>query len=46
MNYTDADAPDQVRAFASRFDRIVEVALGPNLELDLSVSGPETVVVS
>ena len=46
VNYTDADAPDQVRAFAPRFDRIVEVALGPNLELDLSVSGPETVVVS
>jgi len=46
VNYTDAGAPDQVRAFAPRFDRIVEVALGPNLELDLSVSGPETVVAS
>jgi len=46
VNYTDADAADQVRAFAPRFDRIVEVALGPNLELDLSVAGPETVVVT
>jgi NADPH2:quinone reductase len=46
VNYTDADAADQVRAFAPRFDRIVEVALGPNLELDLAVAGPETVVVT
>src|SRR5215469_17392690 len=40
VNYTEAGAADQIRAFAPRFDRIVEVALGPNLELDLSVSGP------
>jgi NADPH:quinone reductase len=46
VNYTEAGAADQIRAFAPRFDRIVEVALGPNLELDLSVSGPETVVVT
>jgi NADPH:quinone reductase len=46
VNYTDAGAADQIRAFAPRFDRIVEVALGPNLDLDLSVSGPETVVVT
>jgi NADPH2:quinone reductase len=45
VNYTDADAVDQVRAFAPRADRIIEVALGPNLELDLAVSGPQTVVV-
>jgi len=46
VNYTEAGAADQIRAFAPRFDRIVEVALGPNLELDLSVSGPGTVVVT
>lgn len=46
VNYTEAGAADQIRAFAPRFDRIVEVALGPNLELDLSVSGPQTVVVT
>ena len=45
VNYTDADAVDQVRAFAPRVDRIVEVALGPNLALDLAVSGPQTVAV-
>jgi NADPH:quinone reductase len=44
VNYTDPDAVDQVRAFAPRVDRIVEVALGPNLPLDLAVSGPQTVV--
>jgi NADPH:quinone reductase len=46
VNYTDVDATDQVRAFAQRVDRIVEVALGPNLPLDLAVSGPETVIVT
>jgi NADPH:quinone reductase len=46
VNYTDADAVDQVRAFAPRYDRIVEVALGANLELDLAVCGPQTVVVT
>jgi NADPH:quinone reductase len=44
VNYRDRDAADQIRAFAQRFDRIVEVALGPNLNLDLGVSGPETVI--
>ncbi|MFI6345591.1 NADPH:quinone reductase [Streptomyces sp. NPDC050560] len=44
VNYRDADAVDQVRAFAPRVDRVVEVALGPNLALDLAVSGPRTVI--
>jgi NADPH2:quinone reductase len=46
VNYRDDDAVDQVRSFASRVDRVVEVALGANLELDLAVSGPETVIVT
>jgi NADPH2:quinone reductase len=46
VNYRDSDAVDQVRSFASRVDRVVEVALGANLELDLAVSGPETVIVT
>jgi NADPH2:quinone reductase len=45
VNYTEPGAADQIRAFAPRFDRIVEVALGANLQLDLGVSGPETVIV-
>jgi len=46
VNYRDPDAIDQVRTFAERVDRIVEVNLGANLDLDLAVSGPETVVVT
>lgn len=46
VNYRDADAADQLKAFAPVMDRIVEVALGANLALDLAVSGPPTVVVS
>jgi NADPH2:quinone reductase len=46
VNYKDDDAIDQVKAFAPVMDRIIEVALGPNLALDLAVSGPPTVVVT
>ena len=46
VNYRDADAADQIRRFAPAVDRVVEVALGANLALDLAVSGPSTVVVS
>jgi NADPH:quinone reductase len=45
VNYRDADAADQLRAFAPVMDRIVELALGANLELDLAVSGPPTYIV-
>lgn len=46
VNYKDEDATDQVKAFAPVMDRIVEVALGANLELDLAVSGARTSVVT
>jgi len=46
VNYTEDGAVDRIREFAPRADRIVEVALGPNLELDLAVAGPETVVIT
>jgi NADPH2:quinone reductase len=46
VNYKDEGAIDQVRAFAPVMDRIVEVALGANLELDLAVAGPQTSVVT
>ena len=45
VNYRDADAADQLRAFAAQMDRIVELALGANLDLDLAVSGPQTHIV-
>ena len=46
VNYRDPDAIEAVRSFAPRADRVVEVALGANLELDLAVAGPQTVVVT
>jgi NADPH2:quinone reductase len=45
VNYHDAHAADQLRGFAAEMDRIVEVALGANLELDLALSGPRTHIV-
>ena len=46
VNYRAADAADQVRAFAPSVDRVVEVALGANLALDLAVARPGTTVVT
>jgi NADPH:quinone reductase-like Zn-dependent oxidoreductase len=46
VNYLDNDAIGQIKAFAPVTDRVVEVALGANLALDLAVAGPSTVVVS
>ena len=45
VNYREASAADQLRSFAAQMDRIVELALGANLELDLAVSGPQTHIV-
>jgi NADPH:quinone reductase len=46
VNYTDADAADQIRSFAGRIDRVVELALGANLQLDLAVTGPHAQIVT
>ncbi len=46
LNYHDQDTVDRLKAFAPVVDRVVEVALGANLALDLAVSGPSTVVVT
>jgi NADPH2:quinone reductase len=45
VNYGHAGAAEEVRAFAPRIDRVVEVALGANLDLDLAVSSPGTRIV-
>jgi NADPH2:quinone reductase len=45
VNYKDADAADQLASFAPA-DRIIEVALGANLKLDLALSGPQTSIVT
>ena len=44
MYYTDPGAASQITAAVGRVDRIVEVALGANLQLDLAISRPGTVV--
>ena len=46
VNYRDPDAAGQIKAIAERVDRVVEVALGANLALDLALAGPGTVIVS
>jgi len=46
LNYRQQNVAGEVRAYAGRADRVVEVALGANLDTDLAVSGPETVVVT
>jgi NADPH2:quinone reductase len=46
VNYRDPDALEQIRAFTPTVDRVVEVALGANLELDLALATPETIVVT
>ena len=44
VNYTDPDAASQITAAVGPVNRIVEVALGANLQLDLAISRPGTVV--
>lgn len=44
VNYREEDAAERIGAFAGKAERIVEVALGANLDIDLSVSGPRTVI--
>jgi NADPH2:quinone reductase len=46
INYRDADAAGQIRAAAGQTDRIIEVALGANLGLDLAVAKPGSTVVT
>ena len=46
VNYRSADAAEQVRAFAPAVDRVIEVALGANLELDLAISRVGTTIVT
>ena len=46
VNYHDDDAVDQIRAVTGPVDRVVEVALGDNLPLDLDLAGPATTIVT
>jgi NADPH2:quinone reductase len=46
VNYRDADAADQIRAAVGHVDRIIELALGANLALDLAVLKPGSTIVT
>lgn len=45
VNYRQAEATEELRSFALNFDRVIEVALGANLDMDLALSGPGTTIV-
>jgi NADPH2:quinone reductase len=46
VNYRADDAVEQIKAFTPAVDRVIEVALGANLALDLAVARPLTTVVT
>jgi len=47
VNYREPDAADRLIDWSGgHVDRIVELALGPNLDLDLALSAPGTVVIT
>ncbi len=45
VNYTEPGAADRIREFGT-VDRVIEVALGANLDLDLAVTGPQSQIVT
>jgi NADPH:quinone reductase len=46
VNYRTADVAEQIRAFTPAVDRVIEVALGADLALDLSVSRVGTTIAT
>src|SRR5579859_5339815 len=46
VNHRSADAAQEIRAFAPAVDRVIEVALGANLPLDLAVARAGTTIVT
>lgn len=46
INYKEEDVIARAKSWAPRVDRIVELALGANLELDLAVSSAGTVIAN
>jgi NADPH2:quinone reductase len=45
VNYRDPGAPEEIKAHAGPVDRVIEVALGANLPLDLAVARPGSTLV-
>jgi NADPH2:quinone reductase len=46
VNYRSQDAVQQIQAFVPAVDRVIELALGANLALDLAVARPLTTIVT
>ena len=46
VNYRSPDAIQQIHAFTASVDRVIELALGANLALDLAVSHPGTTIMT
>ena len=46
VNYRKDDAREQLHRFAATMDRIVEVDLAANLDLDLSLAGPASTIIT
>lgn len=46
IDYQEADPLDQIRAISPQVDRVIEVNFQANLDLDLGLAGPGTVVVT
>ncbi|MFD6288369.1 NADPH:quinone reductase [Streptomyces sp. NPDC060205] len=46
VNYRDPDAAQQILDGAGPVDRVIEVSLADNLELDLAVTGPGATIVT
>jgi NADPH2:quinone reductase len=46
VNYRSSDAVQQIQAFAPAVDRVIELALGANLALDLALARPLTTIVT
>jgi NADPH2:quinone reductase len=46
VNYRDEDAAEQIRARVGQADRVIELALGANLALDLAVIRPGGTIVT
>ncbi len=44
--YSEPDAASQIRSVTEHVDRVVEVDLAANLQLDLALSRPDTVIVT
>lgn len=46
VNYRDADAAEQIQNLVGHIDRVIELALGANLALDLAVTRPGGSIVT